>query len=101
MVLFLHLLFHVVHRPCAGQQITKELAFYASLRFLHCCPTRVKHLFPNLLLENLSLLVDRLGALLHDRVGSPDLLAVVKTFEVVLAKVGAFRGAVCGGHALR
>jgi len=78
-----------------------EDASSASFRFLHSRPTRVKNFLPDLLLENRSLLVDHLGALLHHRVGSPDLLAVVETLEVVLAKVGAFRGAVRGGHALR
>ena len=62
----------------------EEDASSASFRFLHSCPTRVKNFLPNLLLENRSLLVDHLGALLHHRVGSPDLLAVVETLEVVI-----------------
>ena len=57
-----------------------EDASSASFRFLHS-PTRVKNFLPDLLLENRSLLVDHLGALLHHRVGSPDLLAVVETLK--------------------
>ena len=52
-------------------------------------PTRVKNFLQIFSLRTAAFSLITL-ALLHHRVGSPDLLAVVETLEEVLAKVGAF-----------